>query len=66
MPESQQVPLPELTPEQLRQIDTICEHFEEAWNADTKPQLEKYLADAPANLQPALLRELVLAEVERR
>src|SRR5262249_27412758 len=64
MPEP--VPPSELTPDQLRHIDTICARFEQAWRGDTAPQLERHLAGSPADLRLALLRELVLVELEQR
>lgn len=50
----------------LQQIDAVCDRFEEAWNGDTAPSLEKYLADSAAADRDALLRELLAIELEYR
>src|ERR1700722_7437972 len=57
---------PILTASQLRQINTICERFEDACSGNTLPPLEKYLVDVPTDLLDALLRELVRSEAEQR
>jgi WD40 repeat protein len=49
-----------------RQLDRLCDRFEEAWVGGGRPRAEDYLADMPAVARPALLRELLRIEVEQR
>jgi tetratricopeptide (TPR) repeat protein len=49
-----------------RQVDEICLRFEAAWQAGRRPPIEDYLADTPEAARPALVRELVLLDVEYR
>ena len=41
---------------QVRRIDSICDRFEAAWNAETRPVIEEFLENAPAVEKLALLR----------
>ncbi len=49
-----------------RRVDRICLQFEAAWsraaNADSRPQIEDYLADTPEPERAILLRELLALE----
>jgi tetratricopeptide (TPR) repeat protein len=53
-----------------RCVDQVCDRFEAAWKAaastDQRPRIETYLRDAPEPERPALLRELVIVDVEQR
>jgi tetratricopeptide (TPR) repeat protein len=48
------------------QVDEVCLRFEAAWQADRRPCIEEYLEGAPEPARPALVRELVLLDVEYR
>jgi WD40 repeat protein/tetratricopeptide (TPR) repeat protein/predicted Ser/Thr protein kinase len=48
------------------QVDKVCTAFEKAWQAGQRPEMEEYLRLAPEAVRPALLRELILLEVEYR
>jgi serine/threonine-protein kinase len=45
-----------------RQIDSLCDRFEQDWLAHRRPAIESYLAQVPEAGRPALLRELLLTE----
>jgi hypothetical protein len=51
-----------------RQVDALCDRFEDAWHGGEKPRIEDYLAasDLPPARQPALLCELLKLERELR
>src|SRR5205807_10422891 len=53
-----------------RRVDQLCDRFEAAWkaagSADQRPRIEDYLVEAPEPEHPALLRELIVLEVEQR
>src|SRR5262249_22548716 len=49
-----------------RQIDRVCDHFEEDWLAGRRPRVEDYLGQAPDEARPALVRELLRVELEQR
>ena len=51
---------------QVRRIDSICDRFEAAWNAETRPVIEEFLENAPAVEKLALLRELVILDLHYR
>jgi len=55
-----------LSPELARGLEPICDRFEAAWQAGTEPRLEDFLAEAPHVLRSALLRELILLDIEYR
>jgi WD40 repeat protein len=47
-------------------IDRACDRYEVEWKAGTRPRIEEYLAEASEDDSPALLRELILLEIEFR
>lgn len=51
-------------------IEEVCTHFEDAWKAagpeDLPPRLEEYLGDATGPERRALLRELLLLDLDYR
>src|SRR5262249_45662734 len=47
-------------------IDRACDHYEAEWKTGRRPQIEAYLAEAAEHDSPALLRELLLLELEFR
>jgi hypothetical protein len=53
-----------------QRIDKVCDRFEGAWknagSADRRPRIEDYLGDTPQPDRSALVRELILLEVEYR
>ena len=50
-----------------REIDRICDQFEEAWNAEQPPQLEDFLvAEWSEDQRRALLRALLIVELDQR
>jgi hypothetical protein len=50
----------------LCRVDQLCEHFERALQRGCPPQLEAYLAAVAAEVQPALLQELLQLDVDYR
>ena len=48
------------------QVDAACDRFEAGWKAGQRPRIEAYLSEAPESQQAALLRELLLLEIEFR
>ena len=48
------------------QVDAACDRFEAGWKAGQRPRIEAYLSEAPESQQAALLRELLLLELEFR
>jgi tetratricopeptide (TPR) repeat protein len=56
------------SPEQARALDDVCRRFEEAWKAGTgaPPPVEEYLGELPEPWRPALLRELLLLDLDYR
>jgi eukaryotic-like serine/threonine-protein kinase len=54
-----------LASQALRQ-EAVCHRFESAWRAGRRPTIEDQLAGVPEAERPALLRELILIEVELR
>lgn len=55
-----------LPPDVALRVNAVCDSFEAAWKAGSRPQIEDVLGDAPDLERQALLRELVLIEVEYR
>jgi serine/threonine protein kinase/Tfp pilus assembly protein PilF len=56
-----------LSPELARALEPVCDRFEDAWQSGVEPRLEDYLAaDMPQALRPALLRELILLDIDYR
>ena len=49
-----------------REIDRVCDHFERAWEAGTRPHLETAVEELPEASRPALLRALLAVELECR
>lgn len=51
-------------------LDAICNRFEIAWKAarsdGTRPRIESYVNEAPEAERPALLRELILLDMDYR
>ncbi|MBN2578130.1 MAG: protein kinase [Pirellulales bacterium] len=59
-------PDPTLPPELFQRIDPLCEAFETAWRAGKRPSLSEFLAGLDEPARSALLRELLLLEIEYR
>jgi serine/threonine-protein kinase len=57
---------PALPVELARQVDRVCDEFEDAWAAGGRPRPEDFLDRAPEPARAALLRELILVEVACR
>jgi serine/threonine-protein kinase len=49
-----------------REIDPVCQSFEEAWQAGQRPRIEDYLGATPEPARSALLRMLLKQELEYR
>jgi serine/threonine-protein kinase len=47
-------------------VDQICNRFEEAWQTGSRPRMEDYLADVGDPMRSALVRELVLLDIDYR
>jgi serine/threonine-protein kinase len=47
-------------------VDAACDRFEADWKAGRRPRIDAYLADAAESERPALLRELLMLELEFR
>ncbi len=62
-PESTKLPLPLSV---LDEIDQICDRFEGAWGRGEAPRLEDYLGAVAEPDRPALLRELLAADLNAR
>src|SRR5437868_6852601 len=54
------------TPELVGRIDAVCDRFEADWRAGRAPRIEDYLGDLAGAGRWALLRELLMLEVELR
>jgi tetratricopeptide (TPR) repeat protein len=54
------------TSARIHRADQECDRFEAAWKAGHRPNIEEQLAAVPAPERPALLRELILLEVDYR
>jgi hypothetical protein len=50
----------------VRRAERACDRFEAAWKAGQRPCIEDHLAGVPESERPALLRELILLEVDYR
>jgi tetratricopeptide (TPR) repeat protein/tRNA A-37 threonylcarbamoyl transferase component Bud32 len=57
-------PLPNLTADEARQIDRICDRFEAAWKRGERPDPADFLGAAARPTRSALLRQLLLLDVE--
>ncbi len=53
-------------PDAVRRAEQECDRFEAAWKAGARPRIEDHLAAVPEPERPALLRELILLEVDYR
>jgi serine/threonine protein kinase/Tfp pilus assembly protein PilF len=60
------ISLSDLPPSLARAVDQTCDRFEAAWQGDSRPSLEAFLAEASAELYPLLLRELIPLDVQYR
>ena len=50
----------------VRRLDALCDRFEAAWAAGQRPRIEEELTDTPESERPALLRRLLVLELEVR
>jgi len=50
----------------IRRRDRECDRFETAWKAGKRPRLEDYLTGVPAPERAALLRDLIVLEIDYR
>jgi serine/threonine-protein kinase len=57
---------PTLPLEVARRFDPICDGFEDDWLAGRRPQLEEFLDRVPQSDRSALLREMILLEIDYR
>ena len=55
-----------ISPSLLRQIDEVCDQFEESWKAGQRPKIEGYLVSAAESERPAFLHELLSVELAYR
>src|SRR5262249_59002881 len=55
-----------LTLRQADRVDRVCDRFEAAWRAGERPSIADYLGAATGPERPALLRELIAADLEWR
>lgn len=62
---SKSIDADDLSPNQLLQINQICNNFESAWN-DGSPAIQQYVESAPPELQAALLGYLIELDIECR
>jgi serine/threonine protein kinase len=56
----------ELPLELLDRIDRICDRFEAVWEKGERPRVEDYLDGIEAPYRPALVRDLLAAEIDAR
>ncbi len=49
-----------------QEVDRLCDEFEQAWQAGQQPQIEDFLNRIPEPAREALLRELIVTELEVR
>ena len=55
-----------LPPSSARHLDAICTRFEVAWRRGDRPRIEDFLGEAAEPERSALLRELILLELDYR
>jgi serine/threonine-protein kinase len=55
-----------LPPTLARRVDRICDQFEAAWLTGTPPRIEDFLGQAADPERTALLRELILQDIDCR
>jgi hypothetical protein len=53
-------------PDRGDRVDNWCDEFEDGWLAGERPVIEDVLRQAPADLMPDLLMELVRVDVDYR
>jgi tetratricopeptide (TPR) repeat protein len=58
--------LDDLPPEMGLKVHDVCTRFESAWRSGTRPDIAEYLRDVPQEARPALLRELILLDIDYR
>src|SRR5271157_1450048 len=46
--------------------DRVCDQFEAAWKAGTRPRIEEFLTGIPRDEWPDLLRELLILDLHYR
>ncbi len=66
MIESAQTGSDALAPPTARRVDHVCNQFEHAWHKNPPPRIEDFLGEASGEERLALLRELVLLDVDYR
>ena len=49
-----------------RQIDAICNEYEESWSLDRRPDFDSYLQQIERSFQDDLLKHLLEIDVELR
>jgi hypothetical protein len=49
-----------------QRIDSLCDHFEQAWRSGLQPRLEVFLASVAPGERPELLLEMLAVELECR
>src|SRR5713226_4148200 len=55
-----------LPPDLALKVDVACDRFEAEWQAGGRPSIEKYLEEAAEPERAALLRQLILLDVDYR
>ena len=55
---------PPLSAAEARQIDQICDRFEAAWKTGERPDLNAYLGTFAEPVRSALLRQMLLLDLE--
>jgi hypothetical protein len=48
------------------EIDRVCDRFEEEWKSGARPQIERYLVEAPEHARPGLACELLKLDIHYR
>jgi serine/threonine-protein kinase len=66
MSRTQRFDVPELPVVLARQVDQVCDEFEDAWAAGGQPRPEDFLGRVPQPARAVLLRELILVEAAYR
>ena len=59
-------PLPDLSPEEVRELERACDAFQKAYQAGNATSIEAALTDIPEALRSTALRQMVAMEVVRR
>jgi serine/threonine-protein kinase len=55
-----------LSPSLMQRVDQVCDQFEAAWRNGPRPRIEDYLANTQGPDRLAVLRELILLEIDYR